>query len=298
MLGIPALTALVHLGRVNSIAMPNMPSDARNYTEGMARHFSIPLVLVSKANIEADLIKWLKQYPCQVVVCLTFPFKIPERVLSVPPLGFINVHFAILPNYRGAEPMFWQIKNREAFGGITVHVMDKNWDTGPILMVRKVPINATDTHGVHASKVSVEAAAMVPGLLSIVDKGAPLSGQDQQGGKYFPKPVYADVKLDWAKQSSHQILATIKACNPWNKGAFTFVNGREVRIVEATLSNTFYNQPCGVPGSVLLAPDGMSFAVCCNDKHYIKPEIIYTDEGFFTPQSFIRLGVQSISLFH
>jgi methionyl-tRNA formyltransferase len=297
-LAIPALHELIRLGRLQSVAMSQQADESRQYIESMAGHYGIPFLVFSKENLKEQMEQWLKSYPCVAVFCLTFPYKIPEATLAVPPLGFINFHFALLPNYRGASPVFWQIKNREPFGGITVHQMDAGWDTGAILATHRVPIGDHETHGMHWSKIALEGRGAVAGLLSKMDSGMPMQGQVQTGGAYYQKPTYNDVKLDWAKNSSVELLATIKACNPWNKGAFTFVNGREVRIVEATVADSFYGMPCGAPGTVRLAPDGKTFAISCNDSTYIKPEIIYCDEGFITPETFIRMGVSSNSIFH
>jgi len=297
-LAIPALHELIRLGRVQSIAMPEKADDSRQYIESMARHYGIPFRLFSKEGLKEQMALWLKSYPCKAVFCLTFPYKIPEAVLTIPPLGFINFHFALLPAYRGASPVFWQIKNREPFGGITVHQMDTGWDTGAILFTKQLPILPEDTHGMHWSKLAGLGGQIIQRVLIDFDNGTPMQGIPQTGGHCYQKPTYNDVKLDWAKNNSMELLATIKACNPWNKGAFTFVNGREVRLIEATVAGSFFDLPCGAPGTVRIAPNGHSFAISCNDSKYIKPEIIYCDEGFLTPQSFIGMGVQSNSLFH
>lgn len=298
LLAIPALHELIRQGRLQSIAIPAMQSDAQFYIEGMAKQLSIPIVLISKENIKEQMEDWLLKYPCKLVLCLTFPYKIPASVLTIPELGFFNFHFALLPNYRGAEPVFWQIKNRETFGGITVHKMDKNWDTGSIIFTKSIPIQPDETHGMHWSKLAIGGVSCIQEFLTLIDSNKTLSELPQKEGRYYPKPAYKDVKLDWQKSSSKELLATIKACNPWNKGAFTFLSGKEIRIVEASVVVTFYGMPCASPGSILIAPDRTSFVICCNDSLYIKPEIVYTDEGFITPFSMLKMGLTHSNSFH
>lgn len=297
-LAIPALHELIRLRRLCSVAMPSVPDDARFYIEGMCNQLSIPFRLFSKENLIGQMESWLNEFPCKAVVCMAFPYKIPVSVLAIPELGFINVHFALLPGYRGATPVFWQIKNREPFGGITVHQMDEHWDTGAILLTRKLPIHTDETYGMHWSKLALEGTLVVAELLQLIDSGKPLTGQAQTQGKYYPKPTYNDVKLNWQNEDSSELLAIVKACNPWNKGAFTFLGGKELRIVEATITGAFYGIPCGTPGSIRIAPDGLSFAVSCKDSNYLKPEIIYTDIGFITPLSMLKLGINQNNQFH
>ena len=213
-LAIPALHELVRLGRVQSIAMPQPADESRGYIEQMARHYAISFRTFTKENLKEEMEQWLKEHPCLAVLCMTFPFKIPASILSIPSMGFINFHFALLPNYRGASPVFWQIKNREPFGGITVHQMDAGWDTGDLILTHQVAIAATDTHGMHWSKLAIEGVTALTKLLALLDAGNALRTEHQLGGAYYQRPAYADVKLDWGKQTASEILATIKACNP------------------------------------------------------------------------------------
>jgi len=297
-LTIPALHKLIQEGRLQSIGISDISDDSRFYIEGMCTQLSIPFRIFTQKKLKEQMETWLYEFPCKVVVCLTFPYKIPNSVLAIPELGFINFHFAQLPEYRGASPVFWQIKNREPYGGITLHKMDENLDTGPVIITRKLPIDADETYGMHWSKLSVEGGLIIPVLLKLIDSGKPIAGEAQTGGNYYPKPTYKDVKLDWQKNSSDELLATIKACNPWNKGAYTFFKNKEIRIVEATVSNAFYDGSPGVPGSVHIAPDRFNFGINCIDSRFLKPEIIYTDEGFITPSSFLSMGINQKDKFH
>lgn len=298
MLAIQSIQELFKQGRLQSIAIPDRQSDARFYIEGMAKQLCIPLVYISKEYIKTQMEKWLHEYPCQLVICLTFPYKIPAPVLTIPTLGFFNFHFAVLPNYRGAEPVFWQIKNQEQNGGISIHKMDDNWDSGAIIFLKLIPILPNETHGMHWSKLAIGGISCIRELLKLIDSNKPFSEQPQKEGKYYPKPTYKDVKLDWKKSGSNELLATIKACNPWNKGAFTFLSGKEIRIVDASVVDTFYGMTCGIAGSILIATDRSSFVICCNDSRYIKPEIVYTEDGFITPFSMLKMGLSYTNTFH
>ena len=72
------------------------------------------------------------------VFVLTFPWKIPEELFNLAPKGFINFHYALFPKYKGADPIFWQIKNNEKEGGLTIHIMNSELDEGPIILHEKL----------------------------------------------------------------------------------------------------------------------------------------------------------------
>ena len=74
-----------------------------------------------------------------VLVC-GFGLKIPSDLLNIPKYGFLNIHFGQFPQNRGADPVFWSLKNGDIQTAITVHKIDNNWDTGAILLEHKVPM--------------------------------------------------------------------------------------------------------------------------------------------------------------
>jgi len=297
-LAIPCLEELIRAGRIQSIGMPETQSDAVFFITQIAKQAFIPVRFFSKGTLQEQLTLWLSEFPCKAVVCMTFPFKIPASVLSIPNIGFVNVHFALLPEYRGAEPIFWEIKNREQYGGITVHMMNEQWDKGNILFLRKIKILSNETHGKHLSNLSRESLHIIPELLTLIDQGNSLKGETQAQGSYKPKPSYNDVKLDWQQDESASLLATIKACNPWNKGAISFLNGYELRIIEAAITASFYGKQCGTPGSILISPNKNHFAICCKDGKFLNPEILYTNEGFHTTSTIINGGLNQNLMFH
>lgn len=292
MLAVPSLSELIRLGRLQSIAMPNVRTDAFDYLRNLATQCSVPFYVLSKENLGDDLMQWLKMYPCKVVLSFTFPYKISESVFSIPEYGFVNFHFALLPEYRGAEPVFWMFRNKETLGGVTIHQMDRNWDTGPILIRSEMKIEQEDTHALYLSKIAIHATSQILPLLKILDEGSFLSTlKIQHMGKTYSKPGYSDVKIDWNRHHAKDVIAIVKACNSWNRGAITILNGVEVRIVEAVAIDTFYDIKSNVAGSVALSPDKNSFAISSVDGRFVLPEIFSLNEGFFSPRTLIKMGV-------
>src|SRR6516165_1106580 len=73
-----------------------------------------------------------------------FSWKLPSELLALPRLGSVNAHPSLLPRYRGPNPLFWHFMNDEAQGGLTMHRMDADFDTGPILVQRVIEITPGD----------------------------------------------------------------------------------------------------------------------------------------------------------
>jgi methionyl-tRNA formyltransferase len=293
-LAIPAIYELASIGILTSIGLTRSEGEDSFFIQQTAKHYKIPVSIFTKKSFESELSAWLKKFPVDAVFVMTFPYKIPKSSLIIPRKGFFNFHYGLLPGYRSAEPIFWQIRNREKFVGITVHKMDENWDTGPILLKKQIPLNPNETHGMHWNNLAQLGGAITPTVIGLLEKDKP-SLQVQEKGKYRKRPIYDDVKIDWQTQNSKDIIALIKACNPWNKGAFTLLNENEIRIVDVKLSNFQQNGSQVKPGSIEITNN--SILIQCKDNYYIEPLIFYSSEGFFTSKHLLTMGVNSFSIF-
>ncbi|MFF7155360.1 formyltransferase family protein [Streptomyces sp. NPDC008139] len=78
----------------------------------------------------------LASYRLDLVIVFGFAWKIPQAVLAIPRLGIMNIHVSMLPKYRGPAPLLWAIRNGDTTGGVTVHWMDDDFDTGNVLAQR------------------------------------------------------------------------------------------------------------------------------------------------------------------
>ncbi len=92
--------------------------------------------------------------PFELGVSYCYPRKILEPILSAPSKGFVNYHPAPLPNYRGPNELDNAIKNMETNWGVTVHYMDENYDTGPIIKIKKFELHEPPTNPQELGAVS------------------------------------------------------------------------------------------------------------------------------------------------
>ncbi|MEY4539754.1 MAG: hypothetical protein RLZZ306_1511, partial [Bacteroidota bacterium] len=181
---------------------------------------NLKILTFVKQDLSQQLSDWQELTKAELILVLGFPYKIPKRVLQKPTHGFFNIHYGKLPRYGGSFPVFWQIKNQEKEGVLTIHQMDKSFDSGPIAVEIPFEINPKNTYGIVETNYGHIAINGVFQLLnSILQKSLVLKPQKSHNVIFSPKPTLKDTIIDWQKMDAKTIVALIKACNPWNRGA-------------------------------------------------------------------------------
>lgn len=250
-----------------------------------------------KNGLDDLLHRWLNKNKPDVVFVMTFPWKIPAKVLAQPPLGFFNFHYALLPKYRGASPVFWQLRNGEPFGGLTIHKMDEGFDTGPIAYVHKIAIKSGETYGIHNKRLAwetVQGVGTFTQTLMVLGKAVPLTPQNKDEARYFNRPVAKDLVIDWAVMSAAQIQCLVDACNPWNKGAFTRCGNTVFKIIQVSIKehSNVYNQQL-IPGTVINCSEKKTIDIITVDNNVVSIEVISVDEGIFTADFLVSIGLRN-----
>ncbi len=294
LMGVPSLQFLAQMGWLSAIGIPAVEHEATHIIRDLAARLNVPLTVFERESFAETSVAWLKNSGAETILVYTFPYLLGRELLSLPPLGCLNFHFGLLPQYRGADAIFWEIRNREPFGAVTVHKMESGLDTGPILIQQKVPIQATDTYGVHMSNLGGAAMAVTHQLLTLLS-GDPArlhwQEQDETQARQWPKPGQQEVLIDWNQMSADEVTALIRACNPWNKGAYTFLGNEVLRITIAM------NSPLSgdglPPGTLIIHPESGT-RVACRDNASIVIETVYLgDAGFFSGRELTNLGIVS-----
>jgi methionyl-tRNA formyltransferase len=290
--GFPMLHALAGLGVVAGVAVP---VTGQVETEELASQLPglglVPRRLV-RAGLGEALADWLAELQPTAVLVLTFPWRIPERVLALPPHGFLNVHFAALPGYRGPSPLFWQLRNGEPAGAVTIHRMEAEFDTGAVLLALPVAIGPDDTYGLHQTNLANTAAAIAPQLVALLQRTVgplPLQPQPAGGARYWPRPTLPDMCLQWTAPAA-ACYALVRAANPWNRGVFALLRGHPIRILAVLpLPGAAHQQE---PGTVLRADAQAGVVVACGHGEALRLEMVLLPEGYFTGSQLISLGLQ------
>src|SRR5262249_58281079 len=130
----PTVQALFQGGWLAGLCTSRQSSSGANLRH-LARLAGIPLHEASRDDLTAgggSTVTWLRALRPDVLLSFAFPYRLPPEILDVPRLGGFNVHGGKLPEYRGPQPVFWEILNREPEGAVTVHRLDEQFDHGAI----------------------------------------------------------------------------------------------------------------------------------------------------------------------
>jgi len=211
----------------------------------------------------AEFFEALKQWKPDLQVVVAFRM-LPEQIWSFPPMGTLNVHGSLLPQYRGAAPINWAIINGEKETGVTTFQLQHAIDTGAILLQDRIPIAPNHTAGeIHDTMMEVGAQLLVKTLHGLFDNSIKAVAQEQVIGndalKHAPKIFTKDCEIDWDK-SCAAIHNLIRGLAPF-PGAITMIDGK---IVKLFLTQAIDATPTEAPGSFIT--DGKSFAkIACKD---------------------------------
>ena len=207
---------------------------------------SIPVI--QSARLDSDTVDNLLSYRPDLIIVVAFGLIVPEKLLSAPPLGCVNVHASLLPRWRGAAPVARAIEAGDAETGVTIMQMDAGLDTGGILSQTKVAIADDDTTASLEDRVAQAGAAELMRVLpAIAKRKLQAIPQNENSATYATKMNVVDGIIDWDK-SATSIVCKIRACNPWPV-AHSWLQGRRIRIWEAQVcENDSQND---TPGTVV-----------------------------------------------
>lgn len=239
-----------------------------------------------------ELIDILQKVQPDVCLVITFPKIFSQAILDIPRLGFYNFHYGLLPKYRSADPIFWQIKNQEKFGGVTVMKMNDSIDGGPILLEDKFPIEPYDTYAMLLHKSVVVSCQMLNQVVDLLqsEKIEPKQ-QELKGSKYLPKPTLKDVSINWKEMTMSEIVATVNAGNPWNRGAIAEYEGEKNRIVQVSPAKYDKELPDD-PGKIILANQQYGIFVVCKNKELLRIEITHSSFGYHSGGMILTTGIK------
>ncbi|MFN6964031.1 MAG: methionyl-tRNA formyltransferase [Pyrinomonadaceae bacterium] len=184
---------------------------------------------------------------------------LPERWLNAFPAGAINVHFSLLPKYRGAAPVNWAIANGEAETGVTTMKMDAGLDTGDILLQRATPIGADETAVELMDRLAIVGAELLIETLDNLDRITPRR-QDDSLATLAPIMKKEDGRIDWT-MSAREIANRVRAFQPFPT-SYTFADGVRYTIWRAAACETGIQDHSPQPGTVIEASGG-SLSIAC-----------------------------------
>ena len=159
---------------------------------------------------------------------------LPQSALDIPPLGWVNLHFSVLPAWRGAAPVQHAIRAGDEVSGATTFRIVKELDAGPTFGVMTETIRPDDTAGDLLARLAEGGAGLLLATLDgIADGSLEAREQPADGVSFAPKIEVDDARIDWSAPSA-AVDRQIRACTPF-PGAWTTYEGERVKIGPVTL---------------------------------------------------------------
>ncbi len=185
---------------------------------------------------------------------------LPHAYLNAPLHGCVNVHFSLLPKYRGAAPVNWAVVRGEQETGVTTMQMDEGLDTGPILLQKSTPINDDETAPELLTRLAVLGAELLSETLARIDE---INPQPQDGAQATLAPILRreDGLIDWSAASLN-IERCVRGFQPW-PNAYTFFEGKRLVVWRAEVVET--KAPSTHAAGEVVAAKGDEFIVGCGE---------------------------------
>jgi methionyl-tRNA formyltransferase len=159
---------------------------------------------------------------------------LPQAALDIPPRGWVNLHFSILPAWRGAAPVHHAILHGDDVTGASTFLIVKEMDAGPVYGVLTEPVRPDDTTGTLLDRLAHSGAGLLVATLDGIEDGTVHAvPQPAEGVSFAPKVGPADAQVDW-KRPAHMVDRQIRACTP-EPGAWTELDGARLKLGPVSL---------------------------------------------------------------
>ena len=163
-----------------------------------------------------------------IVLAIAYGRILSSEILNIPKYGFLNLHFSLLPAYRGAAPVQRSILNGDVTTGLTIFQIDENLDTGPIYLQKEFKIPENSTSDEVLLDLANLGASSFDAVLEMITQGVAPTAQSTTGVSFAPKITKEEAKIDW-RLPAKKITEAIRAFTP-NPGAWTSYKGASLRI--------------------------------------------------------------------
>lgn len=295
-LAIPTLLKLKELGVLKGVCVPE--ANQKILLPALkALDLNVELICLSRKTWVNTINSLITRKEIDRVWVLTFPWIFPKSILDSIGNGFVNFHFGLLPKYKGNDPIFWQIKNKEAYGGTTIHFMNEHIDEGPVLLQEKFPIMPGETYGLHCQRLGQFNATLVERVMNLQFAENFKSLELEDSDKIFSqKPAECDLEIDWLHQTAEEIECLVNASNPKYGGAKTRIAGFEMYVLEVTPVN-LENKVEAKPGQIIHADSTYGLVVYCSDGESVRITVVRTREGYLSGIKLFNLGFNAGHIF-
>ena len=185
------------------------------------------------------------------------------RLLEMPPSGFINVHYSLLPELRGAAPVYGALRRGLKRTGVTVQHMAERLDAGDVILRREIEIDDEDDRGSLTARLTEVGVEALMDAIALIEQGrAPREPQDESASSYAGRVETADCRIDWTLPA-REIRDLVRACTPW-PGAWCLLDGDRVKVQDLSVVQNVLRQE-GTPGEIVELPSAGGPMLCAGD---------------------------------
>lgn len=221
-MGIPQLLRRLPLNLICGIVAAGRRPHLHKELQELAESLHLPFIIQPRASSTTypDFVEQVQRLNPDLILVNSYSMLLQPEILAIPKCGAVNIHGALLPEYRGANPVQWALLNDETVTGATMHYMDKDFDGGDIIARRCVPIYFEDTWCNIYTRISTEIEEMLveelPKLLIGANTRQP---QDESRARHWRRRHPEDGLINW-QQSPRQIYNLVRALVKPLPGAF------------------------------------------------------------------------------
>jgi methionyl-tRNA formyltransferase len=234
------------------------PVERTAVAEGLA------VVRSRDVNTDSDLLRRFEEDPPGLILVVDFGQIVKEPYLSLEPVGCLNIHPSLLPEYRGAAPVQRAIMEGETKTGVTVFRLVEEMDAGPIAMQEELPIPGDATAGEMLELLALRGSRIFINALELIQRGAlTFSMQDHEKATYARKIRKEEAHLSW-ERPARKVHDTVRALNP-APGAYVTYRGKRLKIWRTETA-----KDRGEPGRIVRIEKGFPVVACAFEAVFLR----------------------------
>ena len=281
---IPTINMLLQTGQLVGVVLTDrIDADARQLKQQLDQG-KIPNIFFEADNAE-QIINQVELWQANTGLIFTFSHKLPLNLINSCSNGFYNLHASALPNYRGAMPLYWQIRNKEQQSYLSMIKVEETLDTGDIMLQQSIPIHSLDTLNSLAHVMAEHSVTFVQQFIKQLQANTLVARPQKTeiASSRAAMPTQQDFIINWKIMNNYDIAALARAGNPLFNGALFQWQQSFIGLLQATpIDHPSY----GVPEGTVLhvgEPEGLIVATL---NGAIRIDIVTITEGVFSGLAF------------
>jgi len=270
---VPALDALHQAGHdiVGVFTQPDRPAGRGRKLQASPvalRAEALGLAVHKPLKLHAEAQGILRELAPEVMVVVAYGLLLPQAALDIPLHGCINIHASLLPRWRGAAPIARAVEAGDSESGITIMRMDAGLDTGPMLLMERLPLTAAMTAAQLQDDLAPLGGRLIVEALARLQRGElPQQAQPADGMTYAKKLSKDEARIDWSRPAG-ELARRVRAFNP-APVAWSELDGERIRFWNARAEP---GPVAAMPG-IVLAADATGLTIACGEGRLLVTEL-------------------------